>query len=194
MKAILMMALLSHASAASMAQIPVQLTVDGKLRYHAAQSFGPAALASSGLRAGFLQLTDSPSEWGQGAAGYERRFGSSVATAGVRGVLAFTLDSALHQDPRYHRSLRTGVGRRAVHTLRCTILTRKDGGGETLAVWRLGSAYGSAFIANQWQPDRTKIVGRGLAGGSVQIGLDFGRNLGAEFWPDIKRILAHRKP
>jgi hypothetical protein len=181
-------------SVAGIAQTPVVLDVSGKLRFHAERTFGPASIAISGVKAGYLQMTDSPSEWGQGASGYGKRVGSSVACSGIRGVLAFGLDSTLHQDPRYFRSVSTGFWRRAGHALRGTILTRTDRGGETLSTWRLGSAYGAALISNQWYPDRLNTVRRGFVNGSARLGFDLAKNVIAEFWPDIKRKISRRKP
>lgn len=190
----LMIILLSKGSIAGIAQAPAALDLNGKLRFHAEETFGPASIGMSGVRAGFLQMTDTPSEWGQGAGGYGKRVASSVATSGIRGVLAFALDSTLHQDPRYFRSDATGFWQRAGQALRGTILTRTDGGGETLSVWRLGSAYGGAFLSNHWYPDRLNTVRRGVADGSARLGFDFARNVAAEFWPDIKRRFSRRKP
>ena len=99
----------------------------------------------------------------------------------------------LHQDPRYHPSHSTGFWRRSGHALRATVLTHTDSGGETLSTWRIGSAYGTAFLSNQWYPDRVNTVGRAFERGSIRMGTDFARNLGAEFWPDIKRKLLRRK-
>jgi hypothetical protein len=109
-------------------------------------------------------------------------------------VLAFGLDSTLHQDPRYFRSHSTGFWHRTAHALRGTILTRTDSGGETLSTWRLGGAYGSAFLSNQWYPDRLNTVRLGIAQGSLRLGFDFASNLGAEFWPDFKRKILRRRP
>ena len=80
------------------------------------------------------------------------------------------------------------------HAFRGTILTPTDSGTETLATWRLGSAYGAAFLSNQWYPGRLNTVKLGLAQGSTQIGFDLLANLGSEFWPDVKKKLLHRKP
>ena len=74
-----------------------------------------------------------------------------------------------------------------------TILTRTDSGGETLSTWRLGSAYGAAFLSNQWYPDRLNTVRLGVLQGSMTLGFDLVGNLGAEFWPDIKRKVLRRK-
>jgi hypothetical protein len=163
------------------------LDVAGKLRFHARSTFDPTAIAGFALYAGFLQEVDSPREWGQGFTGYDKRFASTLAWSGIHSALAFGLDSTLHQDPRYFPSGGAGLWRRTGHALRGTLLTRTDSGGETLSTWRIGSAYGAAFLSNQWYPDRVNTVPWGLIQGSVTLGFDFVRNLGAEFWPDIKR-------
>ena len=186
--------LMCGVSVAGIAQTVDVLDVNGKLRYHAERTFGPSSIAISGVKAGYLQMTDSPTEWGQGGAGYSKRVGSSVASSGIRAVLAFGLDSTLHQDPRYYRSDRTGFWPRTGHALRGTILTRTDSGGETLSTWRLGSAYGAAFISNQWHPDRYHTVRHGLVSGSTRIGFDLAKNVIAEFWPDIKKKISRRNP
>jgi len=143
--------------------------------------------------AGILQVAGAPKEWGQGAAPYAKRFGSTVAWSGIHSALAFGLDTSLHQDPRYFRSSGTGFWRRTGHALRGTILTRTDSGGETLSTWRIGSAYGAAFLSNQWYPDRLNTTRLGFIQGSAELGFDFFANLGAEFWPDIKRKVFRKK-
>jgi hypothetical protein len=193
-RTVLIIVLMCVVSVAGIAQAPVALDVNGKLRFHAETTFGPASIAMYGVGAAFLQVTDSPTEWGQGASGYKKRVASSMASSGIRGLLAFGLDSTLHQDPRYFRSGSTGFWRRMGHALRGTILTRTDTGGQTLSTWRLGSAYGASFIANQWYPDRLNTVRCGFADGSIRLGSDLATNLAAELWPDIKRKISLRKP
>jgi len=153
----------------------------GQTALSCASAYGAGALAGSVVYAGFLQEIDFPREWGQGGVGYGKRLGSTLAYSGIRNVLGFGLDSALRQDPRYYRSGNTGVWRRMKHAFRGTILTRTDSGGETLATWQLGSAYGAAFLSNEWYPDRLNTVKLGLAQGSTQIGFDLLANLGSEF-------------
>jgi hypothetical protein len=178
-------------------QVPQDMVAigwEGKLRFHAVSAYGPAALAGAAVYDGFLQGIDFPREWEQGGRGFSKRFGSTLAYSGVRNLLGFGLDSALHQDPRYYRSTERGTWRRTKHAFRETVLTHEDSGGETLATWRLGSAYGAAFISNEWYPDRVNTVALGLSQGSTQLGFDLLSNLGSEFWPDIKRKLLRRKP
>lgn len=181
------LAFLTVASSTVIAQPPPALDLNAKFRIHAERSFGPSAVGIRLTRAGILQLADSPAEWGQGTSGYTRRLASSFATSGIRNGLAWGLDSALRQDPRYFRSTSRGFWRRMGHALRGTITTRTDRGGETLSTWRLGSAYGAAFLSNQWHPDRLNTTRHGIAGGSIRLGFDAATNVADEFWPDIKR-------
>lgn len=183
---------------AVMAQPQDAFDVTGKLRFHADSVYSPWSMAGSAAYAGILERIDTPEEWGQGAGAYGKRFASTVGCSGIHAVLAFgscfCLDSTLHQDPRYFRSRSTGFWRRTAHALKGTILTRTDSGRETLSTWRLGSAYGAAFLSNQWYPDRLNTVRLGALQGSLQLGFDFASNLGTEFLPDLKRKIPHRKP
>lgn len=179
---------------AGMAQPASSLDLVGKLRFHGESVYGPRSMAGSVAYAGIRQGMDAPEEWGQSAGAYGKRAASAVGGSAIHAVLAFGLDSTLHQDPRYFRSRSTGFWRRTAHALRGTILTRTDRGGETLSTWRLGSAYGAAFLSNQWSPDRLNTVRRGALHGSLRLGFDFAANFGSEFWPDLKRKITRRKP
>ena len=176
------------------AQAVEPLNVMSKLNFHAQTVGSPLSLAQTAAYAGILQGLNSPREWGQGGGAYGKRLASALGGSAIHGALAFGLDSALHQDPRYFRSHDTGFLRRTGHAFRGTILTRTDSGGETLSTWRLGSDYGAAFLSNEWYPDRVNTVRLGALQGSLHLGFDFISNLGAEFWPDVRRKILHRNP
>lgn len=174
---------------AAMAQPVDSMNVSDKLVFHAETVYSPQMLLGAAAYAGFLQRTDSPREWGQGAGAYGRRFASTLGSSAIHAGLAFGLDSTLHQDPRYYPSGSKGFWRRTGHAFRGTILTHTDRGGETLSTWRLGSAYGAAFLSNQWYPGRLDTARLSMIQGSLRLGFDFVGNLGAEFWPDLKKKL-----
>jgi hypothetical protein len=176
-----------------MAQKVETLNWKAKLQFHAKAAFGPMALVGLGAYAGFLQQIDSPKEWGQGAAGYDKRLASAAGAAGIHGVLAFGLDATLRQDPRYYRAGGTGFWRRTGHAVRGTILTHTDSGGETFSTWRIGSAYGEEFLSNLWYPRRLDTPGLGFEQGTIRLGFDLAANLGSEFWPDIRKKVFRRK-
>ena len=83
--------------------------------------------------------------------------------------------------------------RRSAHALRETLLTRTDTGGETVSVWRIGSAYGAAYLSNLWYPARLDTAREGFLDGSITLGFGVATNLGSEFWPDIKAKIFRRK-
>jgi hypothetical protein len=173
--------------AAGLAQSFVAWGVSDKFSYHLKQTAGPMALVGSAAYAAILQEADTPTEWGQGGSGYGKRFGSTVACSGIHSALAFGLDSSLHEDPRYFRAGTGGILQRTGHAVRGTVLTRTDKNGETLSLWRFGSAYGAAYLSNQWYPGRLNTVKLGFAEGSLQMGFDLVSNIAAEFWPDLRR-------
>jgi len=194
MRSILFIGLALAIPISGFAQDFVALSVTEKLSYQVRQSIGPLALLGDAAYAGILQEADTPTEWGQGGSGYGKRFGSTLACSGMHSALAFGLDSTLHEDPRYFRSGGGGFWRRTGHAFRGTILTHTDKGTETLSIWRLGSAYGAAYLSNQWYPGRLNTVALGFAEGSLQLGFDVARNLASEFGPDLKRKVLRRRP
>ena len=68
---------------------------------------GPATLFTEAGAAGLSQIVDSPSQWGQGAAGYGKRFANDMAYNGVRYSLAFGTSILLQEDDRYFASEET---------------------------------------------------------------------------------------
>jgi hypothetical protein len=189
---LLMFALWIAIPKSGLSQTVEPLDWEGKLQFHANATYGPTAIAGLATYAGFLQAVDSPKEWGGGAGAYGKRFASAAGAARIHGVLAFGLDSALRQDPRYFRAGSSCFWRRSGHALRGTILTRTDSGGETLSTWRIGSAYGTASLSNTSYPARLDNARLGFTQCSIGLGFDPVSNLGAEFWPDIKEHIFRR--
>jgi hypothetical protein len=177
----------------ALAQSFLPLDTIGKLDYHIKQSVGPLAIVGAVAYAGILQEIDTPTEWGQGGSPYARRLASTAACSGIHSALAFGLDSALHEDPRYFRSSGGSFWHRTGHAFRGIILTHTDHGTETFSFWRFGSAYGAAYVSNQWYPGRLNTVALGFAEGSLQLGFDLASNLASEFGPDLKRMVFRRK-
>src|SRR5437868_6037623 len=188
----LLVALLAAMPGTAFGQTSDSLDTTGKLRFHARSTYVPLSIVGVAAYAAVLQADGAPKEWGGGAAAYGKRFASTMAWSGIHSTLAFSLDSTLHQDPRYFRSGGTGFWRRPGHALRGTILTRTDSGAETLSTWRIGSAYGAAYLSNQWYPDRLNTARLDVIQGSVTLGFDLDSNLGSEFWPDLKNRVFRR--
>jgi hypothetical protein len=153
----------------------------------------PTGFGKSLFTAGIAQLRDSPEEWGQGMAGFGRRYGHRLANRAVETGIGFGVAALLREDGRYFRLSEGGVGQRIKHSLRHTMLTRTDNGGRTIAVWRLVGNYGAQFVSNTWRPASENSTGDALVRGTISIGYDAASNVFKEFWPDIKRKVFKRR-
>src|SRR5262249_3009628 len=79
------------------------LSAGDKFKLFAANSASIGTILGSALSAGIAQAEDSPRGYGQGAEGYGKRFGASMArTASNQFFSTFMLASMLRQDPRFY--------------------------------------------------------------------------------------------
>ena len=100
---------------------PHPLSVGGKFELFVNESISPETILISAFGAGFEQWRDTPPGYGQGAEGYGKRFGASMATGASSSFFGTFLGaSVLHQDPRFfphvlgfHQVLRAPPGRYA---------------------------------------------------------------------------------
>jgi hypothetical protein len=147
------------------------------------ETFGVVKILTVGVRAGYDQLTNTPSEWKQGGTAFGKRYASEFATTFSRQTFAFALEGVLHEDPRYFPSGEKGFSRRLKSALKQAVITRTDSGRERFATARVGSALGAAFLANKWQPPSTSTTGTAMSTFGISIAGDAGYNFLQEFFP-----------
>jgi hypothetical protein len=170
------------------------LTAGQKFNTRVVQSFGVRGFAGAAIGAAIGQARDSPHEWGQGAEGFGRRYGSGFGGNFSRQVFAFTLESVLHEDPRYLPSVEgTNKKRRVANALKQVIFTRTDDGGATFAYGRVISAFSAAELTNVWQPRSTGKQSSAVIRTLVGFGGDAAFNCMQEFLPFLRSgSLRHR--
>lgn len=171
-----------------------QLSISEKFEYRIVQSFGLRNFVGAAIGAAIGQSIDSPHEWGQGVGGYAQRYGSAFAGTFARQAFAFTLETALKEDPRYFPLSRgNGFKARTFNALKQVVWTKNDDGGSGIAVARLASTFGAAELTNAWQPDSTGGQGSAFKRGFIGLGADFGYNFLQEYIPFTRPIsLRHR--
>jgi hypothetical protein len=153
----------------------------------------PTSFGKSAFTAGIAHLRDSPEEWGQGMAGYGRRYGHRIANRAVENVIGFGVAAALHQDGRFFRQGEGSFRSRLFHAMSQTFVTRTDSGGRTFSAWRFAGNYGAQFVSNTWRPESQRDVGNTMLRGTISVFVfDIGSNAFKEFWPDVKRRVFHR--
>ncbi len=169
------------------------LPIGGKLRFHALSVGAPEGFLKTAAYAGALHWMGVPDEWRRGAAGYGKRLASAVGDTAIRHTLAFGMDTALGQDPRYFRARSHGLFARLGHAMAAVAVARSDAGREVIATSRLTSAFGAAFLSNQWYPDRLNTAGQGFLSGGIILGFDAAGNMLSEFLPDLKKLVRHKR-
>jgi hypothetical protein len=119
-------------------------------------AFGPYPIAAAAVAAGVNQLTDSPPEWNQGAAGFGRRFGSDFGMLAVGTTTRYALSEALKEDSLYYRCECQGIIPRFRHAVLSTFVARhSEDGRRVFSFPALVAPYAGSFTAVYgWYPDR----------------------------------------
>lgn len=170
------------------------LTAGEKFKLAAVSSIAPSALLSSALGAGISQATNSPSGYGQGAEGYGKRFGASMATRASSNVLGgFIIASIARQDPRYFVHGEGTFGKRLGHAVSRVVVAPNDGGGYGFNWGGVFGPLGAETLANAYLPENEQTGARTLGRYGSDLAVKAGMNVLKEFWPDIFKGLRLRK-
>ena len=156
--------------------------------------FDPYEFGVVGILAGIRQAENAYPAFGQGVAGYSKRYGTALADQ-VDGnmMVGAVFPSILKTDPRYFQ---LGQGRffhRVGYAISRLFVTRKDSGGHTFNVAESLGNGAAIAIANAYYPGSDRGVTSSANDWGVQMGIDAVGNELKEFWPDIHRHFAHRK-
>jgi hypothetical protein len=164
------------------------LTAGEKFHLAIANSVSPAAFLGSGFSAGMGQAADSPAGYGQGADGYGKRFGASMANRASSSLIGtYFLSSTLHDDPRYFVMGDGSLKQSVKYALRRVVIVRKDDGGEAFNWPGIIAPLAAAGLANTYMPDAQRTAGYTFRNYGLAIAAYAGVNLLKEYWPTITR-------
>jgi hypothetical protein len=105
------------------------LTVKQKFSLATRGTFDPVAMLGVAFAAGIEQANNSYAGYGQGAAGYSKRFAAKFVDGRSSDFLTHAVFPALlHQDPRYYYQGSGSVRSRFVHAVTSAFLARSDNG------------------------------------------------------------------
>jgi len=152
----------------------------------------PQFIFNGGL-AYLYQLQKQNPSFGNGFAGYGKRYAAVTADQTIGNLLTDGIFPALfHDDPRYFRRGTGSFSSRLGFALKQTVVERKDSGQWHFAIseW-LGAGTGAA-ISNLYYRDSRTVSGNAEKF-AVQIGGDTLNSVLEEFWPDVKRKFFTRR-
>jgi hypothetical protein len=165
------------------------LDLRGKTYWYFHEAFRPSKLVTNAAGAGIAQWRNDPKEWGQGAEGFAKRYGSRLAISASNDTFAAVVGAAIHADPRYVVLREGSAGHRAIFALEHGLISRYDDGKERPAYSRFAGAIGSAYLARTWYPTRLSDESHTLEYAAENIGSYMIRNLIHEFRPEINRVI-----
>lgn len=171
------------------------LTAGGKFKVVAEGSFDYVEIFWYGALSGLSQLENSEAGYGQGAAGYGKRYGAYAADGTIENfMVGAVLPSILHQDPRFYQMGRGGFLHRTGYAMSRIFVTRSDSGKAQFNFSEIfGSAISSGISTYSYHPHDERNVPNTLSVWGSQVGYDTLTLVVKEFWPDIRKKLSHKK-
>src|SRR6202030_1260195 len=144
--------------------------------------------------AGVSQAENSEPGYGQGAAGYGKRFGSAAADGTIENYwTSAILPSVFHQDPRFYQLGKGGFWHRTFYAMSRIVVTRSDSGSSQFNVSEVfGSAIAASISTYSYHPHADKTLSNTASVWGSQIAYDTATIVLKEFWPDIRRKITHK--
>jgi hypothetical protein len=160
------------------------LTWQQKFSFATRGTFDPVAMLGVGFAAGVEQANNSFAGYGQGAAGYGKRFAAKFADGRSSDYLTHAIfPSLLHQDPRYYYQGTGTVRSRLLHAIGSAFLTRGDDGRtEPNYSYVLGDMCSGA-LSNLYYPAANRGAHLVFTNAAVGLAGRVGGNLLREFLP-----------
>jgi hypothetical protein len=171
----------------------VPLSPSQKFRLAFKSATDPFTFALASVAAGIDQFQDDYHGYGQGVAGYSKRFGASYLDTFNGTMLGNALlPVVFHQDPRYFRKGTGSVKSRLLYAALSTVRCKGDNGRWQPSYSNLLGNLAAGTISNVYYPEEDRGVGLTFQRAAV---VSVEGALGAmalEFWPDISRKFSRR--
>jgi len=165
------------------------LSPRGKFHLFVRNTVEPVNFMANAFDAGIQQAQDVDPTFGQGAAGYGKRYAAGMADRASSDFFhTFLFPVIFRQDPRYYRLGEGNSGqRRFGHALTHVFVARNDSGGSMFnySEW-LGTASAKA-LSNTYHPGNTRGFGSAAERVVTSVGSDVGFDVLREFWPEVVR-------
>ena len=158
------------------------LTAKQKFRFALRGTFDPVSMLGVGFGAGIEQAMNSYPGYGQGSAGYAKRFAAKFTDGRTSDFLTHAVfPSILHQDPRYYYQGTGSAKSRLAHAVVSAFLARSDTGLTVPNYSYLLGDFGSAALSNLYYPKANRGVNLVFTNAAVGLAGRIGGNILREF-------------
>jgi hypothetical protein len=148
----------------------------------------PVTFLGAAFNAGIDQAEDTDHSFGQGAAGYSKRFAAEyVDNASSEFFKDFAYPSIFSEDPRYYRLGRGTPKKRLAHALEHAVIAHREDGSYMFNFSEWLGTTSAVALGDVYHPDNRPGVGPAAENVGIGIATDMGYDVLREFWPEIAR-------
>lgn len=171
------------------------LTSRQKFKVVGRESFDYVQIPWYAFLAGINQAENSERGYGQGVAGYGKRFGAYFADGAIESFMTGAiLPSILREDPRYFQSGQGGFWTRTGYAVSRIFVTRTDAGNNRFnASEVVGAALSAGISTYSYHPREDRSLANTASVWGSLLGYDTLTQVAREFWPDIRRKLQKKR-
>jgi hypothetical protein len=175
-------------------QVP-PLTAKQKFKLEARSQFDPVEIVWYGFLAGISQANNSEPGYGQGAAGYGKRYAAAWGDGAIENfMVGAALPSLLRQDPRFFQLGKGSFWHRTRYAIGRIFIIRTDSGNREFNYSEVfGSAMSAGISTYTYHPHGDRTLGNTASVWGTQVGLDTLTLVVKEFWPDIRRKISRKR-
>lgn len=164
------------------------LELKDKFALFVQDTFDPVTFLNAGFNAGISQAENNDPKFGQGAAGYGKRFGANFAgQASSQFFKDFAYPAIFSEDPRYYRLAHGSSRRRLLHAAEHAVVAHRENGAPMFNFSEWLGTTSAVALSNVYHPDNK----RGFAPAAQRVGFGVANDVGfdvlREFWPEIAR-------
>lgn len=164
------------------------LRVKDKFILFVQDSFDPITFLSAGFNAGIDQAENNDPAYGQGAAGYGKRFGANYAGQVSSGFFKdFAYPTIFAEDPRYYRLAHGSGKKRLLHALEHAFVGHTENGKPMFNASEWFGTTSAVVLANTYHPDNKRGFAAAARGVGYSVLSDTGFDVLREFWPEMAR-------
>jgi hypothetical protein len=164
------------------------LTLRDKFLLTVRETSDPVTFLGIAYNAGISQAERNDPSYGQGAAGYGKRFGAGLAGAASSQFFKDLLyPTIFSQDPRYYRRGHGSATMRFLHAVKHSVVAYREDSTQVFNFTEWLGTTSAVVLSNTYHPDNKRGVGPAATRVGYSVGGDIGFDVLREFWPEIAR-------
>src|SRR5450631_4023191 len=165
----------------------VPLSPEEKFKLAFTNAFDYSSFVSTGAAAGISQWRDTYPEFGQGAAGYGRRYWHGFTTQAIASTTTvFIFPVITREDPRYFTLGKGTFKQRTWYAVSRLAVTRSDTGKSTANISEILGRGSAAAASVFYYPSKYQTFSEVAQRWEIYMGGDAGFFVLKEFWPEIR--------